>query len=79
MSKYEEPVLTSTDIRKQCDDLVYFSTPIFNKPKPKPMAFDTPVPEATPASNLSKESEDQPIPETPEAKADVNDTDVDHK
>lgn len=75
--KYEEPVLTSAEIRKQRDDLVYFSTPILNKPKPKPVVVDAPAPEAAPAGNQSKESEDQPMPETPEAKAEVNDMDID--
>ena len=45
--KFEVPAFTSAEVRKQRDDLVYFATPILNKPKPKPVVVETPeVPEA---------------------------------
>lgn len=34
--KNVDPVVTVEEIRKKRDDLIYFATPIFNKPKPKP-------------------------------------------
>ncbi|KAF9974749.1 adenyl-nucleotide exchange factor sse1 [Actinomortierella ambigua] len=41
--KYEAPVITSAEIRKERDNLVYFATPILNKPKPKPVVTETPA------------------------------------
>ncbi|KAG0222758.1 heat shock protein 70 family [Mortierella sp. GBAus27b] len=58
--KYEEPVITSAEIRKQRDDLVYFATPILNKPKPKPVVVDPPAAEpaaATPADNKAADED----------------------
>ena len=37
-----DPVLTSADIEKKRDEIIYFATPILTKPKPKP-----PVPSGT--------------------------------
>ncbi|KAG0258621.1 adenyl-nucleotide exchange factor sse1 [Mortierella polycephala] len=69
MKKYEVPVLTSAEIRKQRDDIVYFATPILNKPKPKPEVVETPEAPATPT----------PEPKTtPETKHDESkDMDID--
>ncbi|KAG0000165.1 adenyl-nucleotide exchange factor sse1, partial [Modicella reniformis] len=51
LKKYEPPVITPADMKKQRDDIIYFSTPILNKPKPKPVVVDTPEPAAAaPAS-----------------------------
>jgi len=41
------PVFTCEEVRKKTEELTYFATPIFNKPKPKPKV-DTPQPGATP-------------------------------
>ncbi|KAG9006774.1 adenyl-nucleotide exchange factor sse1 [Tulasnella sp. JGI-2019a] len=41
------PVFLCEEVRKKAEDLTYFATPIFNKPKPKPKV-ETPVPGATP-------------------------------
>jgi len=70
--KYEEPVISSAEIRKQRDDLIYFATPILNKPKPKPVVVE-PTPEPTPSSTPSPEPKT-----TPETKHDESkDMDVD--
>ncbi|KAG0366837.1 adenyl-nucleotide exchange factor sse1 [Mortierella sp. AD032] len=55
MKKYEVPVITSAEIRKQRDDIVYFATPILNKPKPKPVVVETPE-QSAPASPEPKAS-----------------------
>lgn len=34
--KNVDPVLTSADVIKRKDDIIYFATPILSKPKPKP-------------------------------------------
>ncbi|KAG8863275.1 adenyl-nucleotide exchange factor sse1 [Tulasnella sp. 330] len=41
------PVFTCEEVRKKTEDLTYFATPIFNRPKPKPKV-ETPVPGSTP-------------------------------
>ncbi|KAF9573543.1 adenyl-nucleotide exchange factor sse1 [Mortierella alpina] len=70
--KYEVPVITSAEIRKQRDELIYFATPILNKPKPKPVVVE-PTPEPTPSSTPSPEPKT-----TPETKHDESkDMDVD--
>ena len=38
------PVVTTSEIKKKREDLVYFATPIMNKPKPKPVVTDAPPP-----------------------------------
>jgi len=38
------PVVTTSEIKKKRDDLVYFATPIMNKPKPKPVVTEAPPP-----------------------------------
>ncbi|KAK3848214.1 MAG: heat shock protein 70 family [Linnemannia gamsii] len=55
MKKYEVPAITSAEIRKQRDDIVYFATPILNKPKPKPVVVETPE-QSAPASPEPKAS-----------------------
>jgi len=56
MKKYEVPAITSVDIRKQRDDIVYFAAPILNKPKPKPVVVETPEQPATPEPKSSPET-----------------------
>ena len=46
-AKSVDPVLTSAEILKKRDDLIYFATPIFNKPKPKPKAETPPTTNGT--------------------------------
>jgi heat shock 70kDa protein 4 len=56
-AKNVDPVLTSAEILKKRDDLIYFATPIFNKPKPKPK-LETP-----PATNGTQTPQNQETPE----------------
>ncbi|KAF9549886.1 adenyl-nucleotide exchange factor sse1 [Mortierella hygrophila] len=56
MKKYEVPAITSAEIRKQRDDLIYFATPILNKPKPKPVIVEAPEQPATPEPKASPET-----------------------
>lgn len=42
MKKFEVPCISADEIRKERDNLVYFATPIMNKPKPKPVVVETP-------------------------------------
>ncbi|KAF9271357.1 adenyl-nucleotide exchange factor sse1 [Linnemannia elongata] len=56
MKKYEVPAITSAEIRKMRDDIVYFATPILNKPKPKPVVVEAPEQPATPEPKASPET-----------------------
>ncbi|KAF9926748.1 adenyl-nucleotide exchange factor sse1 [Linnemannia zychae] len=69
MKKYEVPAITSAEIRKQRDELIYFATPILNKPKPKPVVVETPE-QSTPGTPETRS--------TPESKQDDSkDMDID--
>lgn len=60
--KSENPVLTSEEIGKKRDEVIYFSTPILTKPKPKPK---TPAPGSgtqTPKNNETPETQNPPPP-----------------
>ena len=57
--KYEEPVITSAEIRKQRDEIVYFATPILNKPKPKPVVVEAPEPTTPPEPKQSHTPDSQ--------------------
>ena len=46
-AKSVDAVLTSAEILKKRDDLIYFATPIFNKPKPKPKVETPPTTNGT--------------------------------
>ncbi|KAI1308177.1 adenyl-nucleotide exchange factor sse1 [Mortierella claussenii] len=59
LKKYEAPAVSSAEIRKQRDDIVYFATPILNKPKPKPVVVETPETPATPAQEEKATSEEE--------------------
>lgn len=48
--KNVDPVLTSGEIGKKRDDVIYFATPILTKPKPKPPVAPTPSGTQTPKS-----------------------------
>jgi heat shock protein 4 len=44
--KNVDPVLTSSEIEKKRDEVIYFSTPILTKPKPKPPVSGTQTPKS---------------------------------
>jgi len=53
-----DPVLTSAEIAKKRDEVIYFATPILSKPKPKPI----PTPSATPGTQTPKTGTETPEP-----------------
>jgi len=61
-SKDVDPVLTSAEIEKKRDELIYFAIPILTKPKPKP-----PVIPSAPASGTQTPKTDTPKKEAPGA------------
>jgi heat shock 70kDa protein 4 len=55
--KNVDPVLTTEEINKKKEELIYFATPILNKPKPKPKV------ETPPATNGTQTPQNQDAPE----------------
>ncbi|KAH7916594.1 heat shock protein 70 family [Hygrophoropsis aurantiaca] len=53
--KNVDPVLTSADITKKRDEIIYFAVPILTKPKPKPVKVD-PTPTGTPNGTQTPQS-----------------------
>ncbi|PCH35950.1 heat shock protein 70 [Wolfiporia cocos MD-104 SS10] len=45
-----DPVLTSADVMKKRDEIIYFATPILTRPKPKPPKVEQPAGTETPKS-----------------------------
>ncbi|KAF8515677.1 HSP70-domain-containing protein [Hysterangium stoloniferum] len=72
--KNVDPVLTSTEITKRREELVYFVTPIFSKPKPKPKV-DTPPP--PPPNGTQTPQEGQSETNGQESKQEPSEMDVD--
>jgi heat shock protein 4 len=59
-AKNVDPILTSAEIEKKRDELIYFAIPILTKPKPKPVV--------TPASGTqTPKPQTPPAPEAPPA------------
>lgn len=69
---YEDPVLTSADIRKRLDEVQSVVKPIMQKPKPKP-----PKEEAKTADDAPKADAKQPNPDAAKQQHDGKDGDVD--
>lgn len=64
-----DPVLTSKDIQKKRDELIYFATPIFSKLKPKPPpTSSTPQPPPPPSGTATPQ--EAPVPEPTEMDVD---------
>lgn len=55
--KNVDPILTSKEIEKKRDEIIYFATPILNKPKPKPV-----VPSGTQTPKSRTDTPDQAPP-----------------
>ncbi|EGO00373.1 hypothetical protein SERLA73DRAFT_89344 [Serpula lacrymans var. lacrymans S7.3] len=53
--KNSDPVLTTAEIGKKRDELIYFAVPILTKPKPKPVKVE-PTPTGTPNGTQSPQS-----------------------
>jgi heat shock 70kDa protein 4 len=56
-AKNIDPVLTSADVLKKKDEIIYFATPILSKPKPKPVP--------TPGADTPKSGTQTPNPNPP--------------
>jgi len=69
--KNVDPILTSKDMQKKRDDLIYFATPIFSKLKPRPI----PTPGGTTPSGTQTPQEQ--APPTPEKAEEPSEMDVD--
>lgn len=65
--KNVDPVITCADVLKKKDEIIYFASPILNKPKPKPPKVES---TGTPNGPESKSRTDTPNPEAEQAKAD---------
>lgn len=67
--KNVDPILTSADIEKKRDELIYFAVPILTKPKPKPAVTPsgsgTQTPKDVPKEEGTKESGEAPPPPPP--------------
>ncbi|KZT04185.1 heat shock protein 70 [Laetiporus sulphureus 93-53] len=76
-----DPVLMSADVMKKRDEIIYFSTPIMTKPKPKPPKVEQPAGTETPKSgtqtpNAQQQEEQQPQA-APEGTNEPSEMDVD--
>ncbi|KAH9949083.1 heat shock protein 70 [Amylocystis lapponica] len=69
--KNVDPVLTSAEVMKKRDEIIYFATPILTKPKPKP-----PKVEPTPGADTPKSGTETPNAE-PAGKAEPNPPEMD--
>ncbi|KAG0208241.1 adenyl-nucleotide exchange factor sse1 [Mortierella sp. GBA30] len=74
LKKFETPAVSSAEIRKQKDDIVYFATPILNKPKPKPVVVETPE---VPAPESSSPSDEKEVSEEETKHDESKDMDID--
>ncbi|ESK84674.1 heat shock protein [Moniliophthora roreri MCA 2997] len=60
--KHVDPILTTAEIGKKRDEVIYFATPILTKPKPKPPVVPTPG-TGTPKSGTQTPNPDRAKPE----------------
>ncbi|KAJ4490973.1 heat shock protein 70 family [Lentinula aciculospora] len=66
--KFKDPVLTTAEISKKRDEVIYFATPILTKPKPKPPVVPAPTgsgtqtPKNEPEPDVKKEGEKKDAP-----------------
>jgi heat shock protein 4 len=73
--KIQPPIVTTEEIKKKREELVYFATPILTKPKPKP-APETSGP-TPPKEETSKQESATPTPPPEAGPAEPNNMDVD--
>jgi len=55
--KNVDPVLTSAEMLKRKDEIIYFATPILTKPKPKPTTTEAPPAQEAPKEAKKEEAE----------------------
>ncbi|KAF9078091.1 heat shock protein 70 [Rhodocollybia butyracea] len=63
--KWKDPVLTTGEISKRRDEVIYFATPVLNKPKPKPPVIPTPTGSGTQTPNPEAETKKKKEEEAP--------------
>jgi len=73
--KTQPPVVTTEDIKKRREELVYFATPILTKPKPKPAPETTATP--PPKGEAPKQDGATPTPPPEAAPSEPSNMDVD--
>ncbi|THU98131.1 heat shock protein 70 [Dendrothele bispora CBS 962.96] len=73
-AKHLDPVLTTAEIGKKRDEVIYFATPILTKPKPKPPVVPTPTGSGT---QTPKEQPEPPKEEAGKEAKGPSDMDVD--
>lgn len=65
--KTTNPILTSAEILRRRDELIYFATPILSKPKPKPVPTETPgTGTGTPQPQSGTQTPDPGVKKTPQ-------------
>lgn len=74
--KSQPPVVTTEEIKKRREELVYFATPILTKPKPKPVPETTATP-PPPKEEAGKQDGATPTPPPEAAPAEPINMDVD--
>lgn len=67
-AKNADPVLTSADVLKRRDDLVYFAAPVMSRPKPRP-----PKVEGTTGTETPKSGQQTPKPEEQQKQEEAKD------
>lgn len=72
--KNVNPVLTSAEIQKKRDEIIYFATPILSRPKPKPPVIPTPGGSGT---QTPKSGTETPAPEAEKKPEEPSEMDVD--
>jgi heat shock protein 4 len=73
--KTQPPVVTTEEIKKRREELVYFATPILTKPKPKPAPETTATP--PPKEDAPKQDSATPTPQPEAGPAEPSNMDVD--
>ncbi|KAF8196547.1 heat shock protein 70 family [Pholiota molesta] len=58
--KNVDPILTSAEIEKKRDEVIYFAIPILTKPKPKPVVTPAPAGTQTPKQETPPPASEQP-------------------
>lgn len=70
--KNVNPVLTSADILKKRDEIIYLATPIFSKPKPRPPKVEQPTGTETPKSGQQTPKPEPNAEQPPAGQAEDN-------
>ncbi|OBZ70843.1 Heat shock protein hsp88 [Grifola frondosa] len=75
--KNVDPVLTSAEVLKKKDEIIYFATPILTKPKPKPKVEPTTPGTETPKSGTETPKKEAPAQENKDGPSEMDENDYD--